>query len=243
MDKLTDELHKNINLENVEKIKELIKNGANVNSYHIFGLTPLTKACYINNLDIVKYLVENGADINLHDKYGSTPLITACDRNNLGIVKYLVGNGANINLHAIYTSFTPLITACDKNNLDIVKYLVENDAYINLHDKHGKTPLFYACDKIRPNKDIIEFLILNGADYEKSIICIKKLFNKNKLTEIIRIGDEKNIEKISTIKSAKKEKPDFGYRKNIKKSRIKKSRRKKSRSKYIRKSNNKYRRK
>ena len=44
----------------VEKVKELIKKGANVNAKNRFGGTPLHAAVISNNVEVVKILIENG---------------------------------------------------------------------------------------------------------------------------------------------------------------------------------------
>ncbi|MEX1014028.1 MAG: ankyrin repeat domain-containing protein [Candidatus Paceibacterota bacterium] len=89
--------------EDLEKIKNLVKNGANVNAVTEVSSrsslsnikTPLMLACDIRNLDIVKFLIDNGADVNARNKRGRNVLFLAAqDEENLEIVKLLVSNGA-----------------------------------------------------------------------------------------------------------------------------------------------------
>lgn len=60
---------------NIEIIKHLIENGADVNFKNkSFGFTPLIRASQFANFDGVKILLENGADVNAKSTYGSTAL-------------------------------------------------------------------------------------------------------------------------------------------------------------------------
>ena len=61
------------------KVKQLIKEGVNVNEAHQNGGTPLMFASGTGNYDMVKYLIDNGAIVNLTDKL-VTPLEVAEDR-------------------------------------------------------------------------------------------------------------------------------------------------------------------
>jgi len=65
----------------VERVKELIKQGCNLNvktSFDDGGDTALIKAIRFNNYDIVKLLIDAGADINLKNEYrGYTPLMAS----------------------------------------------------------------------------------------------------------------------------------------------------------------------
>ncbi len=70
---------------NLELVKYLIENGANVNADENEALR---RAAEKGNLEILKYLVENGANIS------DLALIRAAIYGQLEIVKYLVENGA-----------------------------------------------------------------------------------------------------------------------------------------------------
>lgn len=88
----------------LDLVKELVKNGADVN---IDG--GLTDACYMGHVHILKELLNFGADVNLKSNDG-TPLTAACLGRDLGIVRELIKVGANVNL--IDGNKTPLTIAC-----------------------------------------------------------------------------------------------------------------------------------
>ena len=78
------------------KVKSLIKQGANVNAKNDGGWTALMWASDKGHFEIVKYLVK-GADINAKQNNGFTALMLASQSGHFEIVKFLVENGANVN--------------------------------------------------------------------------------------------------------------------------------------------------
>lgn len=67
-------------LDNVEIIRYLTENGANVSSETYDGWTPLHFASANENTDVVHYLVEHGANVNAENNKKSTPLNQAINK-------------------------------------------------------------------------------------------------------------------------------------------------------------------
>lgn len=82
---------------NLELVKELIKNGANVNQPDHAGNTPLHEAALNGHYEIAKVLIENGANVNVQNGVDDldTPLIDACAYNRIKIIELLLQNGAD----------------------------------------------------------------------------------------------------------------------------------------------------
>jgi len=156
---------------NVDLVKYLVEQGANIKAKYMWNNTPLHYACdfgytplSFQYLDVVKYLVEQGADVNAadDDNYDSTPLHYACRSKNPDMVKYLVEQGANVNAKA-WGNSTPFHDACMKGNLEIVKYLVEQGADVEAKAGTKTTPLCYAC--WNRHLEVVKYLIEEkGAD-------------------------------------------------------------------------------
>jgi len=145
------------------KVKALIAQGADPNSFDDHGFTPTSGAVFYGKKDVVKYLLQNGADVNKNSKDGSTALIQACFRENSTIVKLLLEYGADVNKKNSVNGWTSLMTAVTSNdNLDITSVLLENGAKINEKNKERLTALLLVsavCDSRRGN-----YLISRGAD-------------------------------------------------------------------------------
>ena len=115
-----------IKMNDLEKAKEYIEKGANINAEDNFALI---YAISNEQLEVVKFLVENGADIHADDDYA---LRHAAERVQLEIIKFLVEKGADI--HA--RDDEALKYAAFYGHLEIVKYLVEKgtDVYVDNND-------------------------------------------------------------------------------------------------------------
>ena len=80
--------------DDLECAKLALENGADVNTVHKEGWTPLTIACRNGYTNLAKYLIEKGANIDVGNKVGESVLKEALRNNNLELINYLVGCGA-----------------------------------------------------------------------------------------------------------------------------------------------------
>ena len=96
-------------------LKYLIRQGADINSYH--G-NPLLCAIKKDRVEIVKYLIFMGVNFHRNEEEA---LMTACKKGNLEIVKILVEAGADVNADNHFS----IVSACYNGSLEVVKYLVE----------------------------------------------------------------------------------------------------------------------
>jgi hypothetical protein len=79
----------------LEKVKTLLAQGADVNAKSPYGATPLFFACDRSNVEMVKLLLEKGADPNVKDTfYGASPLNWALGKGSPEIIKMLIEHGA-----------------------------------------------------------------------------------------------------------------------------------------------------
>ena len=61
--------------KDLNKVKELIKSGADLNAKDTFGGTALIIASNIGHTEIVKLLIESGSDVNIASNDGRTARI------------------------------------------------------------------------------------------------------------------------------------------------------------------------
>jgi ankyrin repeat protein len=121
----------------LEIVKELIKNGANVNAVSKFGTTALMYASGLCKLNVVETLIKAGADINAINFKDKTVLMYAYQNGNLGIVKYL-----RELILKVYTTKTGQKQTPQKN-LNVIRALPGGTDYQTVMDR------FYNIVKIK----------------------------------------------------------------------------------------------
>jgi len=176
---------------NLNIVKLLVDNGADINKKNKYGDTPLTISCEKGNFDIIKYLVEKGADINLFNSTGTSPLNILCRKsseNSLKIMDYLITKNESC-IDKIDKNYnTPLLMSCYFNNKKMIKYLIRY-SNINIQNNYQDSSLIISC--YFDNSTIVGYLIeKNANEYLKNIygdICFsiaKKLKNENSLKKL-----------------------------------------------------------
>lgn len=135
----------------VEVVKKLIADGADVNAKTPYGVTALLNAAGQGHIEVVKILLEHKADPNIKDTfYGQSPLTAAQGKNRNDIVKALLAAGAK-------DAKDLLTTAASGDKVDLVRIILDtaklepNDLTAALASTPAK------------NKDIIEALTKAGA--------------------------------------------------------------------------------
>ncbi|KAK7791300.1 hypothetical protein R5R35_009942 [Gryllus longicercus] len=79
-----------------DEVLRLLREGADIDTANVDGLTALHQLCIDDNLDMVEFLVENGADVNRGDNEGWTPLHATASCGFVSIAKYLIENGGDV---------------------------------------------------------------------------------------------------------------------------------------------------
>jgi ankyrin repeat protein len=116
-----------------EEIKQLLKNGVDVNARDENGATMLLWAAYNGSLEEVTFLLKNGADANMQDGLGCTPLYYAAKYNeNVKVIQCLLDFGADPNIKSKDT-IAEMLKDIDERESRLVKGMVMLGAtHINL---------------------------------------------------------------------------------------------------------------
>ena len=93
---------------NMEEMRWLIANGADVNVKSETGRTPLHYAAQENAAAVAKLLIDNGAEVNAKANNGVTPLHETVWINAAEVAKLLIANGAEVNAKEGENDLTPL---------------------------------------------------------------------------------------------------------------------------------------
>ncbi|GFT17633.1 hypothetical protein NPIL_341381 [Nephila pilipes] len=148
-----DPLLEAVRINNLDKTKQLLAEGADVSKMGIVKdnncgyneYTPLMLAAEKGYLDMVKMLLEiSNIDVNQKDYYGITALHKASCEGHSEVVKELLNvKGIDINIGCRKYGITPLHNASET---ETVKALLESRfILINKKDNSGKTALHHAA--------------------------------------------------------------------------------------------------
>lgn len=121
---------------NLDIVKLLVENHANIDSKDDKGATPLHEAIELNNLEVAKYLLNQGADPNICDDQGVLPLHFAADRGFLEIATLLLDKTPIDSKD--HCGVTVLGYAAIKGQKDMVNFLVERGADVNAGGVEGR---------------------------------------------------------------------------------------------------------
>ena len=137
---------------NVEKMRCLLAEGADLNARDLAGDCALAEALDFEQWEAVDMLVEAGARLTLCEMIG---------RGDINDVKALLEYGADVNQQTPHFKTTPLLRAIDEQDAEIVKLLLSAGADVNLASLSG-SPITAAA--WRASGNIVQMLIDAGAD-------------------------------------------------------------------------------
>ncbi|MEA4924004.1 MAG: tetratricopeptide repeat protein [Syntrophomonadaceae bacterium] len=82
----------------MDKVKDLLAQGASPSAAADTGWTALHEAIHRGNFEIAKVLITAGANVNAQVNLGTTPLMEAAESGNIEIARILIEKGAKINV-------------------------------------------------------------------------------------------------------------------------------------------------
>lgn len=151
----------------IEAIKQLLKDGENVNVQDSNGRTPLMIATYRNDIKTATVLIQAGADVNIQDHIKNSPFLYAGAEGYLEILRLTIQAGADPAITNRYGG-TALIPASEHGYVDIVnELLIHTDIDVNHVNNLGWTALMEAIvlsDGNVKQQQTIKLLIEHGAD-------------------------------------------------------------------------------
>ncbi|MBR9984239.1 MAG: ankyrin repeat domain-containing protein [Wolbachia endosymbiont of Homalodisca vitripennis] len=140
----TEELFDAVKQNNLDKVKELINQGANINAQEkgIYGKKPIHIAAENNNKNIIEFLLSRGVSVNDTERVGNTPLHYAAWGGRLEAAEFLVNKGANIDAADASTyGKKPVHVAAENNNKNIIEFLLNRGVSVDDTERVGNTPL------------------------------------------------------------------------------------------------------
>ena len=193
MKKIDKALFTAVESDDLEKVVDLLKRGANINAKDETGSTVLFSA---KDTEMVRLLLELGADVNAKDLEKNTPLILAAEHTpNIEIFRLLLKYGANVNDKNIY-GFSAIKWIVDYGDFERFKLLLKAGADLKDED----LLIWGASHDSDPR--IISFLLKTGinVDYQDEtgrtalIQGAKHWCNPEVFDLILRAGADPNLE-------------------------------------------------
>ena len=150
----------------VETVRSLVKQGADVNAAQGDGMSALHWAAEEGGVELAEVLIQAGARVDALTRLGSyTPLHLASQRGHAAVVKVLLAAGADANAPTRTGAVRPLHFAAESGSVEALHALVDRDADVNAAEQQwGHTPLMFAAAKNRAAS--ITALLQRGADPE-----------------------------------------------------------------------------
>ena len=175
---------------NLEEVKRLLTQGAEINGTGRAGHTALIVASAQGHTAVVQYLLERGANINARGKNDATALIAAARRWHEEIVQLLLDHGADVHARTRF-HVTALLAALSgegflydaelgvyepkqfvitHENLSSVQHLLTlllnhgADVDVNVKNREGKTALRLAVET--GHAELVQTLLQHGAQVQ-----------------------------------------------------------------------------
>jgi ankyrin repeat protein len=144
-------------------VRDLLKQGGDVNAAQGDGMTALHWAAADGNLELARMLLYAGANPNATTRLGSyTPLHIAAKNGHASLVEALLQGGADAKASTAEGT-TALMFAAEAGNLDAMKSLLDHGADVNAREKaKGETALMFASASDRV--EAVKLLLQHGAD-------------------------------------------------------------------------------
>ena len=157
-----DLLYAAVSAEDVNQVRELLKNGVCPNQRGADGSTPLHLAVERGLPGIAMMLAYAGADLEARaGALNSTPLLLASAYGLTEVAKILIELGADVNAVGADAA-TPLSHAASNNDVRLVLALVKSGAFVDSRSCKGLTPLHIAA--CADNPKVITVLARHGAN-------------------------------------------------------------------------------
>ncbi|MDT7042205.1 ankyrin repeat domain-containing protein [Candidatus Nitronereus thalassa] len=152
--------------DDLATIRNLVKQGINVNAQDARGRTALLVAVEGHYFESAKVLLKAGADVNVQDDKKDSPLLLAGAEGTVDIMRLILQAKPDFSLYNRFGG-TPLIPAAERGHVDMVKLLVNTKVDINHVNHLGWTALLEAIvlsDGGPRHQKIVQILVDAGAD-------------------------------------------------------------------------------
>lgn len=129
----------------IDSIKELIRQGRDVNARGDGGWTALLSSSAQGYPEIMKVLLDAGANPDISNVLSITPLMYGSRYGNVEVCKMLIDYGADLNLQDMYGD-TALMKGTEIGSIEIVDILIQAGADLSIKNRDNKNALNLAYE-------------------------------------------------------------------------------------------------
>lgn len=129
---------------NLDNVRRLVSEGANVDSVDAEKRTALMFAAFNGHTQVVEYLLQIGAKLEHKDSTGRTALLYASSGPYPETVELLLKKKAKVNIQGTLEGFTALMTAAAEGQIEVVRLLLEYGADPDIVDTDNDTAASFA---------------------------------------------------------------------------------------------------
>ncbi len=156
---------------NLATVRQLLRDGTNVDESQVDGTTALHWAVQAGDADMTALLLSAGADANMRNRVGAPPLLAAAINGDSEVLDLLLNAGADANMSVSATGDTPLMLAARTGAVAAIETLIAHGADVNAQETWGHTtPLMWAVAE--NHADVAQLLLANGAAIEARSVYI-----------------------------------------------------------------------
>ena len=167
---MSTDLHIAAGDDDLEEVKRLIKEGADINKVSIAGITPLHVAAgevSFTNVSLIKW------EYPMHREARS---LTINEQGAETVVEFLCKTGADVNAGTAFGNETAIHKAALDGHHNCISHLMAASANIDAVSSDGFSALHEACRE--GNTETVRFLLEKGLNLIRDRLCLDKISNR-----------------------------------------------------------------